>query len=351
MYGLHCRLLSPPPDCGNVRLYPAARQGLQTSGLSVDAIWLLFVSCGEEVQLEPSSFNCSHFCFISCSFQLQILFVSTSLLQRVQLTTLFNDGQVAWYTNKLYYDPNLTFFGQSHLPYAVLAVLASTTFVILPGLLLILYPTRLFQKFLNCCGLSHPAVHAFADAFNGCFKNGTNGTRDYRSFAGFYLLARIPVIMLSPYMVLPYHSLRALLSVVALFIFALASPYKNRWFNILDSLWITIFACRLCAPKYRGILNAIIGLYFILYFVTLVGCKIVLSLNCCCCQKLKALADRMSVVSDARPIETEAGGVEGNLPDRWADPDGYRRLSEMEEPDPLNNDCSVSTYGSIHIYS
>ncbi len=282
----------------------------------------------------------------------KILFVSTSLLQGVQLTTLSNEGHVTHSTNKLYYDPNVTFFGQSHLPYAVLAVLVSTRFVILPGLLLILYPTRLFQKFLNYCGLSRPAVHAFADAFNGCYKNGTNGTHDCRSFAGFYLLARILVVMLlSPYMVLYYHSLCALLLILALFIFALASPYKNRWFNILDSLWITLLACKLCAPEYRGIFKKILGLYFILYFFTLVCCKIVLSLNCCCCQKLKALADRMSSVSDVRPIEREAGGVEGNLPDRRANPDGYRRLSETEKPDTLNNDCSVSTYGSIDIYS
>ncbi len=282
----------------------------------------------------------------------KILLVSTSLLQAGVLTTLSNDGHVTQSTNKLYYDPNLTFFGQSHLPYTVLAVVVSTTFVILPGLLLILYPTRLFQKFLNCCGLSRPAVHAFADAFNGCYKNGTNGTRDCRSFAGFYLLARILVVMLlSPYMVLSYRSLCALLSILLLFVFALASPYKNRSFNIFDSFGIMLIACRLCIKDYADVLNAIIGLYSILYIVTLVCCKIVLSLNCCCCQKLKTMAGRMSSVSDARPIEREAGGVDGNLPDRRANPDGYSHLSEMEEPVTLNNDCSVSTYGSIDIYS
>ncbi len=263
----------------------------------------------------------------------KILFVSTNVLQRVQLTALFNDGQVARYTNRLYYDPNLTFFGQSHLPYAVLAVLVSTTFVILPGLLLILYPTLLFQKFLNCCGLSRPAVHAFADAFSGCYKNGTNGTRDCRSFAGFYLLARILIIMLSLYIVvLPYHSLRALLTVLVLFIFAFTSPYRNRWFNILDSFWIMLIACRLCITDYRDVLNVICTVYPILYFVTLVCCKIVFSLNCCCCQKLKALADWVFGASDVRPIEREVGDVEGNLEGRQANPDGYRHLSEMEEP-------------------
>ncbi len=262
-----------------------------------------------------------------------------------------NEGQVTHFINKLYYDPNLTFFGQSHLPYAVLAVLVSTTFVILPGLLLILYPTRLFQKFLNCCGLSRPAVHAFADAFNGCYKNGTNGTRDYRSFAGIYLLARIPFTMINPYVELHRQSFRPLLSILLLFIFALASPYKNRLFNILDTFAIMLFACRLCFTEYRDVLNTICAVYFTLYFVALVCCKIVLSLNCCCCQKLKALADWVSGVSDAQPIERETGGVEGNFPDRRANPDGYRRLSEMDESEILNNDCRVSTYGSIHIYS
>ncbi len=276
----------------------------------------------------------------------KILFVSSSLLQGVQLTTLFNNGRVAHSTNKLYYDPNLTFFGQSHLPYAVLAVVVSTAFVILPGLLLILYPTRLFQKFLNCCGFSRPAVHTFADAFNGCYKNGVNGTRDYRSFAGLYLLVRIPVTMMGSYVVLHYQSLRALMSVWFLFLFAVAAPYKNRLFNVLDSLGITLLTCRLCAPDYRDIFNVICGVYLSLYLVALVSCKIVFSLNSC-----KTPADRVSEVSDARPIEREAGGVDGSLPDRLVNPDGYRRLSETEEPDNSNNDCRVSTYGSIHLHS
>ncbi len=278
----------------------------------------------------------------------KLLVVSASLLQAGEFTTLSSGGQVARYSDKLYYDPNLIFFGQSHLPYAVLAVLVSTAFVILPGLLLILYPTRLLQTFLNCCGLSRPAVHAFADAFNGCYKNGTSGTRDYRSFAGFYLLARVLMTMIFPYMGVHHQSLRALLSVWFLFIFALASPYKNRLFNILDSLGITLLTCSLYSTEYRDVLNAICGVYFTLYFVTLVCCKIVFSLNCCCCQKLKALVDQMFGVSDARPIETEAGGVEGNLVDRQVNPDGFRLLAEMEEP---NNDSSVSTYGSISSHS
>ncbi len=172
---------------------------------------------------------------------------------------------------------------------------------LLPFLLLILYPSHLFQKLLNCCGLSRPAVHAFADAFNGCYKDGTNGTRDCCSFAGFYLLVHIPFTMKNPYMEFHQHSFCPLLSILFLCCFALASPYKNRLFAIFDSLGIALIACRFCAPEYyQDALNACGEVYLILYFVTLVCCMIVFSLNCCCCQKLKTLADRMSGISDAR---------------------------------------------------
>ena len=34
----------------------------------------------------------------------------------------------------------------------------------------------------------------FADAFHGCYKNRTNGTRDYRWFAGLHLLMRFVLV-------------------------------------------------------------------------------------------------------------------------------------------------------------
>ncbi len=104
-----------------------------------------------------------------------------------------------------------------------------------------------------------------------------------------------------------YEFVHARLSVLFLCVFALASPYKNRLFNILDSFGIMLLACRLCSTEYRDVLNTIGGVYVTLYFVTLVCCKIVVSLNCCCCQKLKALADMMSGISESvsRPIERE----------------------------------------------
>ncbi len=253
-------------------------------------------------------------------------------------------GKIQESSSVLYNDPNVTFFCRSHLPYAVLAVVVSTTFVILPGLLLILYPTRLFQKLLNCCGLSRPAVHAFADAFNGCYKNGTNGTHDCRSFAGVYLLARILIFMRWQSESSPP---RSLFTIIALFIFSFTSPNKSRVLNFIESFGLTVLVCRVCITQYHGVFNVIGMVSITLYPFVLIYCKIVLSLNCCCSQKLKALADRMSGVSDFQPIESEIGDEEENLPDRLVNPDGYRLLSE-EDDSKINYTYSVPTYGSTH---
>ena len=68
---------------------------------------------------------------------------------------------------------------------SILAITIFVVFIILPTVLLLAYPTRTFQKCLNCCGLRCLPLHIFMDAFQGCYKNGTEGTRDYRYFLVF----------------------------------------------------------------------------------------------------------------------------------------------------------------------
>ena len=51
-------------------------------------------------------------------------------------------------------------------------------------------PCSCFQVCLNRTGCSCQSLHTFMDAFQGHYKNGTNGTRDLRFFSGLYLLLR-----------------------------------------------------------------------------------------------------------------------------------------------------------------
>ena len=96
----------------------------------------------------------------------------------------------------LYYDGSVEYFSKEHLPYAVLAIIVLLVFTLFPIFLLCLYPCRCFQRLLNISHLKCQALRTFMDAFQGCYKDGTNGTRDCRLFAAVYLITRVAVNLL-----------------------------------------------------------------------------------------------------------------------------------------------------------
>ena len=174
----------------------------------------------------------------------KILIVSLQLLSYTQLHV--PTGGVLDPPRRLYHDPSLEWFGEKHLPFALPAIFILCIFVFLPALFLLLYPMRIFQKCLGCCGGRWLALHAFADVLQGCYKNGTNGTRDCRYFAGLYLVLRI-VILPTMYGSSIFGLYDEMLSIVSLvtasLLFLLFRPYKDSsWLNIWDSSLLSIIA-------------------------------------------------------------------------------------------------------------
>ena len=118
-----------------------------------------------------------------------ILFSSVKILGvSVQILAFTSTQDLAG--NKLndYYtiiDGTIKYFGPAHLPYALLAITISSVFVVLPFLLLAVYPCRCFHKCLNSCGLRSPVLHIFMDAFQGSYRI---EPRDLRYFSAVYLL-------------------------------------------------------------------------------------------------------------------------------------------------------------------
>ena len=82
-----------------------------------------------------------------------------------------------------------------HMPYAIFALFISTVFLFLPGVVLFLYPCHFFQKFLNKIHCNFIALRIFMDVFQGHYKDGTNGTRDYRFFSGIYFGTRYILVI------------------------------------------------------------------------------------------------------------------------------------------------------------
>ena len=150
------------------------------------------------------------------------------------------------YTSILYSNPVIHAYSVQHLPYFISSILLLGLFFVLPTLLLCLYPTKIFRKLLSYC-LSlrrQQAVSAFIDTFQGHYKDGTNGTRDYRAVSSVHLLTLFLIIW-----VCIGHNRRALLleyvqpgfMAVSLF-YSIARPCKQYYANIIQSLLYALTA-------------------------------------------------------------------------------------------------------------
>ena len=116
---------------------------------------------------------------------MKVLSVTADLLVPTQIYQLGSNRSLFG----LYYSPSVSYFGDDHLPYAILATVILTLFVSIPTITLILYPFQFFQRFLSFFPLNWHFLHAFVDSFQGCYKDGTEpGTFDCRWFSALILL-------------------------------------------------------------------------------------------------------------------------------------------------------------------
>ena len=99
----------------------------------------------------------------------KLIFISGELLLGTKVIDI--RGNLSYY---LILAPTVPYFGKEHLPFAILAIAVLSTFIALPPLLLLVYPTKTFQKLLGCMKIRWPALHIFADVFQGCYKNMQN---------------------------------------------------------------------------------------------------------------------------------------------------------------------------------
>jgi hypothetical protein len=100
------------------------------------------------------------------------------------------DGMV--HETVVYTDPTIICFSQKHILYILTAGVPYIFLVLIPSLLLCVYPTRIYRclsQFLSA--RKRLAITAFAEALHNCFKDGLNGTRDYRALVGIVLLGGI----------------------------------------------------------------------------------------------------------------------------------------------------------------
>ena len=143
------------------------------------------------------------------------------------------DGSYKWV---VYYDPSTDYFGSSHIAYAIITLILSFMILVVPVILLFLYPYRWFQRCLNRFHLRSLALNAFVDAFQGCFKDGTDGTRDCRYFAALQLLLRLLLIFffLAAKNIIISIFLFSIVLGTYITLFVIAKPYREPIYNTTD---------------------------------------------------------------------------------------------------------------------
>ena len=235
----------------------------------------------------------------------------------------------------VYYDSSVQYFGTQHLPFAILAITVLLFCVALPLLVLLLYPTKTFQKCLGCCSIRWHALHAFADVFQSCYKNGTAGTPDYRCFAGLYFLLRILFNASDMLDVFHFWLIKILAAGIAALLFSLMRPYKDNRFNILDSLAFAL----LSFYEFWALYNVFVSRvpYAVIYimpsmvfiYISLYSAYRVLSWagvlrRCSCKWAHKLLSPAKENSSAQRSHENDS--VDSEAPDRINNPELYEPL-------------------------
>ena len=145
----------------------------------------------------------------------------------------------------LYYDSSVAYFGKEHLPYGILAFLSLVFAIIIPTLVLTLYPFQVFQKFLSCFPIQWHFLHAFVDSFQGSYKDGTEPvTYDCRWFAQFGLFIRLALFFAYASTLTSMYFLYALIIILSLTVLHInIQPFKETtvaWYSSVDPIFLLL---------------------------------------------------------------------------------------------------------------
>ena len=187
------------------------------------------------------------------------IFLSSNNIYYVLVSVSVNNEIVDMHGNlyetALYFDPTITYLSHQHVLYALIALVPVVFLTLIPSVLLILYPTRLYSRYLSRClsARIRLAITTFAEALHKCFKDGLNGTRDYRSLAG--LLFTGPII---------YFSIRRVLLEI---LFRHQSDITAAFIALFSSIVVAhVRPCKLAVANFSISFNFfVIGIICVLY--------------------------------------------------------------------------------------
>ena len=146
-------------------------------------------------------------------------------------------GKVLWQ------DPTIRMYSDDHIPYLIVSLSLVIILVVCPGLLISIYPTRLYGKLSSQCLSTRKqlAIKIFVETVNCGFKDGLNGTRDYRMIPGIIIMLPLTYSILMS--VFPQHGfngaqpmITGVIIILSAFLVSYLRPCKDLVTNISLSL-------------------------------------------------------------------------------------------------------------------
>ena len=175
--------------------------------------------------------------------------VMLTTFEVVNFVTVWNSTKY-FQKRVLYTDPTVEW--NTSVPYVLIAAAIFIFISLIPSLLLCIYPTRLYRylsRFLSA--RKRLAITAFAEALHSCFKDGLNGTRDYRAMAGatFFGLMIFGAIEYFSVSILfrgASDIVETVLWMILVCIVSYVKPCKSTVANISLSFHMTMFGILIC---------------------------------------------------------------------------------------------------------
>ena len=183
---------------------------------------------------------------------LNIVYISICLMKPYHTLQIFWVGQQLKTMHLLSSDPFVNFLSRGHLLYAIPASIVLVLIGMLLPLVLILYPTRcgtwLGGRLQS--GRLRNAVRTFVEAMNGSYKDGSSGTRDFRSLPGLMLLLIGVITIVIAFRESGIAKQVSCYLCICLLVLALAAfygilrPYKSTRHNLFDVLIYCLIAAQ-----------------------------------------------------------------------------------------------------------
>ena len=176
----------------------------------------------------------------------KVLYVSFSLFAYTSVRDAHTNDVIK--SPVFYFDASAPMFHGKYAILSITALIIFTLFVTLPPLFLTFYPLRCTQKVIDKLPIKI-TLRTFAETFNGDFRNGTSkestrGDKDCRWFAGYYFMLRVVFfgIYVSELQWLEQYLIQQVLLAVCIVLFANVRPYKENYYNKLDTAMFTLLA-------------------------------------------------------------------------------------------------------------